>query len=62
MNCPRCGSGTRVLETRHLPENQTRRRRVCVYCGQRFTTYEITNVEKAYYELAVRKVRKGEQK
>ena len=75
MNCPKCGSGTRVIETRHLPENQVRRRRECLFCGSRFTTYEITQVTLARYEKMERAqiekaksrykevdIKKGEQK
>lgn len=42
MKCPFCGNlETNVLDTREI-ENQTvvRRRRVCLKCGGRFTTYE----------------------
>jgi transcriptional repressor NrdR len=41
MKCPYCGSGEfKTLETRDSPENTTRRRKECVSCGKRFTTYE----------------------
>ena len=40
MNCPRCDSSTRTLETRRVPDGATRRRRECPDCGHRFTTYE----------------------
>ena len=50
MNCPKCGSGTKVIETRAADENQIRRRRQCLFCGSRFTTYEITQVTLARYE------------
>ncbi len=42
MKCPFCGNlETNGLDTREI-ENQTavRRRRVCLKCGERFTTYE----------------------
>jgi len=39
------------LETRDSPENTTRRRRECVNCGKRFTTYEYVET----VELMVRK-------
>ena len=41
MNCPICGNDTKVVETR-LSDNGSsiRRRRECVNCGKRFTTYE----------------------
>lgn len=41
MNCPYCNEkDTRVLDSRPLDE-KIRRRRECVRCGRRFTTYEI---------------------
>lgn len=41
MRCPYCGSEKiKTLETRDSLENTTRRRKECVDCGKRFTTYE----------------------
>lgn len=41
MLCPFCGrSATRVLETRSTPDGKVRRRRECLSCRERFTTYE----------------------
>ena len=41
MNCPFCGhTETRVLDSRPHDE-RIRRRRECLGCGKRFTTYEI---------------------
>ena len=40
MNCPRCDSSTKTLETRRVPDGTVRRRRECTSCGHRFTTYE----------------------
>lgn len=40
MNCPRCDSPTKTLETRRVPDGALRRRRECSSCGHRFTTYE----------------------
>jgi transcriptional repressor NrdR len=42
MKCPICGAGdTRVIETRTADEDRiVRRRRECVSCLSRFTTYE----------------------
>ena len=40
MNCPRCDSTTKTLETRRVPDGAIRRRRECPSCGHRFTTYE----------------------
>ena len=42
MKCPFCGSvDTQVIDTRaNLEANTTRRRRKCLSCEKRFTTYE----------------------
>jgi transcriptional repressor NrdR len=41
MNCPFCGSDAlKTLETRDSPNNMNRRRKECVRCGRRITTYE----------------------
>lgn len=42
MQCPFCGTpDTRVIDSRLASDgNQVRRRRECVACGERFTTYE----------------------
>jgi transcriptional repressor NrdR len=42
VNCPRCDSGTAILETRRVPDGAVRRRRECSSCRHRFTTYERT--------------------
>ena len=39
MKCIFCGSDTKVTDKRESPEG-TRRRRECLKCGKRFTTYE----------------------
>jgi transcriptional repressor NrdR len=52
MRCPYCGSAnSKTLETRDSPENTTRRRKECINCGKRFTTYEYVET----VELMVRK-------
>jgi len=52
MKCPYCGSeNVRTLETRDSPEDAVRRRKECVDCGRRFTTYEYVET----VELMVRK-------
>jgi len=52
MKCPYCGSdGVRTLETRDSQNNTIRRRKECLNCGKRFTTYEYIET----VELAVRK-------
>jgi transcriptional repressor NrdR len=41
VNCPRCDSATSILETRKAEGGKAlRRRRECISCGHRFTTYE----------------------
>jgi transcriptional repressor NrdR len=40
VNCPRCDSPTKTLETRRVPDGAVRRRRECTQCRHRFTTYE----------------------
>ena len=41
MNCPYCNSTkVRVVDKRSSDENSTRRRRECLKCEKRFTTYE----------------------
>ena len=52
MKCPYCGSESiRTLETRDSPNNTVRRRKGCMECGRRFTTYEYIET----VELMVRK-------
>lgn len=43
MNCPYCGyAESKVVDSRPTDENtRIRRRRECLECGKRFTTYEI---------------------
>ncbi len=52
MKCPYCGSdGIRTLETRDSQNNTVRRRKECLNCGRRLTTYEYIET----VELMVRK-------
>jgi transcriptional repressor NrdR len=52
MKCPYCNSEEfRTLETRDSLENTTRRRKECVSCSKRFTTYEYVET----VEIMVRK-------
>jgi transcriptional repressor NrdR len=52
MRCPYCGSDSvRTLETRDSQNNTIRRRKECLNCGKRFTTYEYIET----VELMVRK-------
>ena len=43
MKCPECGcEESKVIDSRPTDENERiRRRRECVQCGKRFTTYEV---------------------
>ena len=41
MRCPVCFADSKVLDTRSSEDGMTiRRRRECIVCGKRFTTYE----------------------
>lgn len=41
MLCPICGGDSKVLDTRtNESVNSVKRRRECIQCGKRFTTYE----------------------
>jgi transcriptional repressor NrdR len=52
MKCPYCSSENfKTLETRDSPDNTTRRRKECISCSKRFTTYEYVET----IELMVRK-------
>lgn len=52
MKCPYCGSeNQKTLETRDSLDNTTRRRKECLNCSKRFTTYEYLET----VELMVRK-------
>ncbi len=43
MKCPECGGiDIGVLDTRDAPYNRVRRRRYCVPCRTRWTTFEIS--------------------
>lgn len=46
MDCPFCHAGdTKVIDSRLIREgNQTRRRRECMTCRERFTTYEVAEL------------------
>jgi len=52
VKCPYCGSNElRTLETRDSQNNALRRRKECIGCGRRFTTYEYIET----YQLMVKK-------
>ena len=40
MNCPKCNSKLKVIDSRALPNNQTYRRLECSVCRKRFSTNE----------------------
>src|SRR3989344_384521 len=41
MNCPRCHKSTKVVNSRPLEDGRAiKRRRECLHCSQRFSTYE----------------------
>ena len=46
MRCPFCGTGdTRVVDSRLAGDGDAvRRRRTCVHCGERFTTFEVAEL------------------
>lgn len=46
MKCPSCGSHeSKVIDSRPVEENNSiRRRRECLDCHMRFTTYEVIDV------------------
>lgn len=49
MDCPACGRQTHTLETRRADGGAAvRRRRRCLGCGERFTTYERAEPEAAW--------------
>ena len=44
MNCPICGfDDSKVTDTRHLAD-RIKRRRECIKCRSRFTTYEVVEI------------------
>lgn len=45
MECFICGEKTRVLETRKNKEGRRYRRRECTACGEKFTTYEVNQMQ-----------------
>lgn len=45
MRCPNCKNESQVIDTREA-ENSIRRRRECLNCQHRFTTYERTEIPK----------------
>ena len=50
MHCPFCGANdTKVIDSRLVAEGeQVRRRRECLACGERFTTFETAEIGRAH--------------
>ena len=49
MNCPSCGNpDSKVIDSRPSDKTSIRRRRECLGCGKRFTTYEIIEATPLY--------------
>ena len=45
MKCPYCGDQeSKVVDSRHSEDNAIRRRRECMRCQRRFTTYEVVEI------------------
>jgi transcriptional regulator NrdR family protein len=40
MECLECGGDTKVIDSRPSKNNRIRRRRECLFCDKRWTTYE----------------------
>lgn len=55
MKCPKCGTDSSVVETRHVEPGMNRRRRACddLTCGYRFTTLELPVESSRHYTNAV---------
>lgn len=60
MKCPFCATvETEVIETRDSEDaTTTRRRRACIHCGKRFTTYERVEAEPL---IVIKKDKRREQ-
>lgn len=55
MKCIQClVSDTKVIDSRDTTDKQVRRRRQCLTCAFRFTSYEITDVEQVFKLLSRR--------
>lgn len=53
MECPKCGvvNESKVLGTKYTgPLNSIRRRRECLKCGERWTTYELRDDQISFDE------------
>lgn len=68
MKCIFCGnSDSKVVDSRYLKDSSIRRRRECLVCGKRFTTYEtvesnpmvVTNVDNVREPFKVEKLKES---
>ncbi len=68
MKCIFCGnSESKVVDSRYLKDSSIRRRRECLACGKRFTTYEtvennpmvVTNVDNVREPFKVEKLKES---
>ena len=56
MKCPSCGCiDTKVVDSRPTENEAIRRRRRCVKCGYRFTTYETYEVDEKMRLIVIKK-------
>lgn len=60
MKCPRCNKGESIVtDSRSTEDNcKIRRRRECVSCSHRFTTYENMEDEKDKYTMKLKELKK----
>lgn len=55
MKCPICGSESKVINTRtHRKDNSIYRRRECLKCGKKFTSYEVCELDNLISEAKKR--------
>ena len=68
MKCIFCGnSESKVVDSRYLKDSSIRRRRECLACGKRFTTYEtvennpmvVTNVDNVREPFKIEKLKES---
>ena len=60
MKCPYCGyQESKVVDSRHSEDGQSiRRRRECLSCQKRFTTYETSSACPSWSSSATARVRR----
>ena len=52
MKCIFCGNtDSKVIDSRYLKDTSIRRRRECLRCGKRFTTYDSNYTDKTYARI-----------